>query len=164
VAGPLTAPRELEIIVSVWLIVVLLSMATYRGTRLIVKDDFPPVLWLRDRLVGGWRPLTEKERAVYAVTPKDGIGVKILPGQPAWIHDLRDVDHGDGAVASRYLTRWGWVPAWLADLLSCPWCASGWVSLALVVAVAFTVGVPAPLLVWPATWALGALLASRDWA
>jgi Protein of unknown function (DUF1360) len=148
----------------VWLLVSLLSVATYRLTRLIVKDDFPPVLWMRDRLVGGWRPLTERERAIYAATPRDGTEVKVLHGQPAWIRDLRDVDHGDGAVVSRYVRRARWVPVWLADLLSCPWCASGWVSLALVVAVAFTVGVPAPLLVWPAVWGAGALLAARKWS
>lgn len=135
----------------VWLLTVLLSVATYRLTRLIVKDDFPPVLWLRDRLVGGWRPLTEGERA-------QARSEKPTP------FEMRDVDHGDGPVASCYLIRWRWVPTWLADLLSCPWCASGWVSLALVVAVAFTVGVPAPLLVWPAVWGAGALLAARKWS
>lgn len=140
----------------VWLLIVLLCVATYRLTRLLVKDDFPPVLWMRDRLVGGWRPLTDKEWEA----------VRGDPGAARTKFAMRDIDHGDGSgeVASRYLTRWRWVPFWLSDLLSCPWCASGWVSLALTVAVAFTVGVPAPLLVWPAVWGAGALLAARKWA
>ena len=136
----------------VWLTVVLLSAATYRITRLVVKDDFPPVLWLRDRMVGGWRPLTEKEWAV--VRDKD----TVTPFQ------LHDIDHGNGTEGSRYLVRATWVPQWLADLLSCPWCASGWVAMALTAAVALTTGVPAPLLVWPAVWGAGALLASREGA
>lgn len=48
---------------SAWLLLVLLSTATYRLTRLVVTDDFPPILWMRDRLVGGWRALTEAEEA-----------------------------------------------------------------------------------------------------
>jgi hypothetical protein len=135
-----------------WLLIVLLVSATYRLTRLVVKDDFPPVLWLRDRLVGGWRPLTEKEW-------------KAIRGRGTAIEfAVQDIDHGNGPVGSRYLIRARWVPQWLADLLSCPWCASGWVALALTLAVAFTVGVPAPLLVWPAVWGAGALLAARDWS
>lgn len=132
-----------------WLLLLIMALGTYRLTRLVVKDTFPPVLWLRDRFVGGWRPLTEGERAEYAT---------------ARPFDVRDVDHGDGPVMSRWVDRWKWVPAWLSDLLSCPWCASGWVSLTLVVAVAFTVGVPAPVLVWPAVWAAGALIAAQKWS
>lgn len=37
-----------------WLLLLVMALATYRGTKLIVEDTFPPVLWLRDRLVGGW--------------------------------------------------------------------------------------------------------------
>ena len=154
----------------VWLLVVLLCAATYRLTRLIVRDDFPPVLWLRDRLVGGWRPLTDKEHAAYLTAPRDRIGdvlpLKLKADAPAWMKHVQSVDYEDprGTQESRFIVRWTWVPYWLSDLLSCPWCASGWVSLALVVAVAFTVGVPAPLLVWPAVWGAGALLAARKWS
>jgi hypothetical protein len=136
---------------STWLLTLLMVLAVYRLTRLIVKDDFPPVLWLRDRMVGGWRPLTEKERSRLG-----------SPGLP--VDQVRDVDYGDGPVGSRYVVRARWVPGWLADLLSCPWCASGWIALGMTVAVAFTVGVPAPVLVWPAVWGGGALLASRRWS
>lgn len=136
----------------VWLLLILMFLATYRLTRLIVKDDFPPVLWFRDRLVGGWRPLTEKEWS--AIRDKDTVTT----------FSVQDIDYDSGSVGSRYLVRARWVPQWLADLLSCPWCASGWVSLAVTTAVALTVGVPAPLLVWPAVWGAGALLAARDWA
>lgn len=128
----------------VWLLLIVISLAIYRLTRLIVKDTFPPVLWLRDRLVGGWRPLTEKERLR---TDGDDWPMQKIDG-----------------VENRYVYRWRRSPYWLSDLLSCPWCASGWVSLAVVVAVAFTVGVPAPLLVWPAVWGAGSLIAAQKWS
>jgi hypothetical protein len=33
-----------------WLILVLLIAGTYRLTRLVVKDDFPPIQWARDKI------------------------------------------------------------------------------------------------------------------
>lgn len=132
---------------SVWLLLVVMSLATYRGTRLVVKDDFPPVLWARDRVAGGWRPLTPGEwKTVWA------------PGKTPF-----PVQEIDGETC-RYIVRWSWVPQWLADLVSCPWCASGWLSLAVTALTASTVGVPAPVLVWGAVWAVSSLLASREWA
>lgn len=145
-----------------WLLLVVIALAVYRLTRLIVKDIFPPVLWLRDRLVGGWRPLTPAEwRYVRSRGPENSFD--LLKGErPDFA--VRDVDHGNGPEASRWVERAKWVPDWLAELLSCPWCASGWVSLAVVVAVAFTTGVPAPVLVWPAVWGAGSLIAAQKWS
>jgi hypothetical protein len=86
-------------------LVVVLGLATYRLTRLVVTDDFPPVRWARNRLTR---------------------------------------------------TRWEWVE----DLVTCSWCASGWVAAALVAAVDLAgASVPVPWLVWPASWAVGAWLA-----
>jgi hypothetical protein len=158
----------------VWLLAMLMSVATYRLTRLIVKDDFPPVLWLRDHLVGGWRPLTEAEAEAYRARDTKALFAKstspvTVPdadSNPAWMRYVQVIDHGEpvGEQDSRWVDRARWVPTWLADLLSCPWCASGWVSLGIVVGVAFSVGVPAPLLMWPAVWGAGALLAARRWS
>lgn len=150
-----------------WLLLVVMSIATYRLTRLITKDDFPPVLWLRDRLVGGWRPLTEKEWEVVR-SPHRGMPSKDVELSPDALRlgQVTSIDYGEprGTQESRYVVRSSWVPGWLAELLSCPWCASGWVALALTTGTAVTVGVPAPVLVWPAVWGAGALLASRDWS
>jgi hypothetical protein len=138
--------------VSDWLLLVVLSLATYRLTRLAVRDDFPPVLWVRDRLAGGWRPLTTKE-------------VEIRSKAPAWPKGVRPYQVQEiKGVLNRYVRRNRRSPAWLADLVSCPWCASGWISLVLVTGSALTVGVPAPVLTWPAVWAVGALTASREWS
>jgi len=145
-----------------WLLVALMSVAVYRLTRLVVKDDFPPVLWLRDRLSGGWRQLTVKEIMVYNEYRRGPIELR-KPSPPEWVGDVI-LDEESGTPVQRYVHRAGWVPQWLADLLSCPWCASGWVSLAVTAVVAATVGVPAPLLVWLAVWGAGALLAAREWS
>lgn len=141
----------------VWLLILCMAVANYRLTRLITKDDFPPVLWLRDRLAGGWRPLTTKEQES-TVLPALHDG-ELFVADPM----LGDLTLVNGRV-NRYVRRAKWSPYWLADLVSCPWCVSGWLAAALTAAVAITVGVPAPLLVWGAVWGASALLASREWA
>lgn len=139
-----------------WLLLIVMSLATYRLTRLVVEDVFPPVLWLRDRLVGGWRPLTLKEQET-----------KRLPvleeGQSATMAGLGQVQMVDG-VLHRYVRRSKWSPQWLADLISCPFCASGWVAVGVTAATWAVVGLPVPVLVWLATWAVGGVLAAQDWA
>jgi hypothetical protein len=139
-----------------WFVFVLMCLAAYRLTRLIVKDTFPPVLWLRDRLVGGWRPLTEPEQAQTLVRLQSIADTQDDPefGQ------LRMINFK----TSRYLTRKPWSPYWLAELLSCPWCASAYVSGGLTAAVDVFYGVPVPWLVGPAVWAVSAVLANREWA
>lgn len=134
----------------VWLLITVLVLGAYRLTRVIVKDDFPPVLWIRDRLVGGWRPLTSGENTLIYEQ-------NALEPRPWSSMTIDGVEH-------RWVDRWSWVPQWLADLLSCSWCASGWVSLILVAGAAWTVGVPAPVLVWPAVWAAASLITARKWA
>jgi hypothetical protein len=142
--------------VPIWLLIACMILANYRAARLATKDDFPPILWLRDRLAGGWRPLTMREQETPHVRPTDD--------EPL----VRDRELGsvtliDGQV-NRYVRRSKRSPYWLAELVSCPWCVSGWLAAALTAAVAFTVGIPAPLLVWGAVWGASALLASREWA
>lgn len=137
-----------------WLLIACMAIANFRATRLIVKDDFPPILWLRDRLAGGWRPLTDRELRDLQILPTG----KSLELQRTW-----NVETQDG-VQKRYVYRSKFSPYWLAELVSCPWCVSGWLAAALTAAVALTVGVPAPALVWGAVWGASSLLASREWA
>lgn len=127
---------------------VLMCLTAYRATRLLIKDTLPPVLWLRDNFVGGWRPPTEAER-----------------------RRMADLDHHPEFVVTSHkgqqviwVTRRPWVPDWLSELLSCPWCASAYISGLLTLVVDLTYGIPVPWLVGPAVWAVSALLASRDWA
>lgn len=131
-----------------WLLIVM-ALATYRGTRLVVADTFPPVLWLRDRLAGGWRPLTDTEWEQVC-----SAGLAYM----AWKTQAVD------GVEHRWVERKKWSPHWLAELLSCPWCASGWVALGVTAGTWALVGMPVPVLVWLAVWAAGALIAAQEWA
>lgn len=134
-----------------WLFLVLLlpmALTTYRLTRLVVADTFPPALWLRDRLVGGWRPLTEKEWE----------RLRSSASKPWKTTAIDDVEN-------RWVQRARWVPHWLADLLSCPFCASGWIGMAVVAATWFApAGASIPVLCWFSVWALGGILAAQEWA
>lgn len=135
----------------VWLLLIVLVLGSYRLTRLIVKDDFPPVLWVRDHLAGGWRPLTTKEWEQITQAARDHAD------KPFTTQAIKDVE-------SRYVVRSKYSPWWLGDLISCPWCVSAYVSLALVGGAALTVGLPDPLFAWFAVWGASALIASKEWA
>lgn len=102
---------------TLWLLLLVMALATYRVTRLITTDDFPPVYWAR------W---------------------KIIDARPSYVRQ-RDEQQ-----------MW-W---WLGELVSCPWCASGWVSLAIVFGTDVWASLPLPWLLWFAVWGAGALLAS----
>lgn len=139
----------------------LLSFAAYRLTRLLVKDTFPPVLWLRDRLAGGWRPLTPAEwRAVRGFTPAtQRVRLKPGPGQPDTGLQTQDID----GKTHRWVEKRPWAPDWLSELITCPWCASAYVSGAVVAVADLTHGIPVPWLMGFAVWAGAAILASREW-
>lgn len=92
---------------ALWLLLLVLALGTYRVTRLLVKDDFPPVRIPRE-----------------------------------WIKR-----HG---------------PEWAAELATCPWCVSGWVSMAAVAAAAHYGSVPLPVLCWPAVWGVAAWIAHHE--
>lgn len=129
--------RELTL----WL---MLSAAAYRLTRLITKDTFPPVLWLRDRLAGGWRNMTDAEWHE-----------RRKPGGPDWpMNDQKQ----------RYVYRAKWSPDWLAELITCPWCASAYVSACVVGVTDIITGLAWPWLMTLAVWAVAALVASKEWA
>lgn len=132
----------------------MLSACAYRGTRLVTRDTFPPVLWLRDKLAGGWRPMTDAEWR-YRVSSE----YRRLPAEQRWqtTSDMGDREH-------RWIERASWSPDWLAELITCPWCASAYVSGILVAATDLSVGVQWPWLMGGAVWAVSALLGSREWA
>lgn len=132
----------------VWLLLLTMALVTYRATRLITTDDFPPLLWVRDRVCGGWRPMTQQELDAWR---RDGSTGPYAPE-----------DHS--GVMTKYVRRASWVPYWLSKLVSCAWCASGWVAGLVTLATDLAVGVPDPWLAGAAVWAAGALLASREWA
>ena len=97
-----------------WLLLVVLGLTTYRATRLVVRDDFPPIKAVRTR-----------------------------------IQRLRPM-------ANEYDYWWG------GELVSCHWCTSGWISLALVGLADLLTSVPVPLLMWGAAWAIGAWINDQE--
>ncbi len=123
------------------ILLIVLSLATYRLTRLVTTDTFPPILLIRDKVAGGWREATQGE----------------IDRRHPGLESFEDVPH-------RYIERAKWSPQWLADLISCTWCSSGWMSLGVVTLTAIFSSVPDPILVWPAVWGAAALLAAQDWS
>lgn len=143
-----------------WFLLVVLVLTAYRGTRLITRDTFPPVLWLRDELAGGPRKPTRAE--LYHPAYPTG---ELEPGVSKLVPGLRGVWYlgPDGEVLV-HRGKVSWSPHWLGELLTCPWCASAYVSGVLVLVTDLTYGLPVPWLMGPAVWAGAALLASKDWA
>lgn len=140
-----------------WFVLTLMALTAYRLVRLVIKDTLPPVLWLRDRISGGWRYPTDKERHHdnYPEGQDEGVCFKVdgLPG--AW-------SKVDGEIKV-YRIKASWSPFWLAELWSCPWCVSAWISGGVVAVTDITIGLPAPVLQGVAVWALSAVAASREW-
>lgn len=143
-----------------WLLLLLMSLAVYRLTRLLVDDTFPPVLWLRDRVIGGWRLPTLKEQWHDSYPTGE-----VEPGAMHNVIGLGSFMLVDGDLHI-YVRRWSWIPSFFAGLLSCPYCASGWVALAVTVGVWWWLGLAIPLLLllWLGSWALGGMLAAQEWS
>lgn len=103
---------------ALWLIVT--ALAAYRVTRLLIRDDFPPVMavrsWLLDRWPGDLTVFDPSEVDVRAMTVH-ATGVPVAP--------IEDDDLGTLFVAV--------APHWIGNLIECPWCLGFWVSLAAVV-------------------------------
>lgn len=139
----------------IWFVAVCMALTVYRATRLITRDTFPLVLWLRDHLAGGWRPLTTEEQRFLFGNALSSSEERV---------SLRKLWNVNTEGTQRYLYRSRHSRYWLGELITCPWCASGWIAGALTFAVDFTYGLPVPWLVGPAVWGAGALLASKEWA
>lgn len=135
---------------------VLMSLTSYRLTRLVCRDTFPPVLWVRDRLAGGWRTLTLKEA--------ESCRLPVLKeGQTVTMAYLGAVTLNESGEMERYVERWRRSPYWLAELITCPWCASAYVSGAVVALTGWITGLPVPFLQWLAAWAVASALTSKEW-
>lgn len=141
---------------NLWLFLILAPMqilAVYRLTRLMTVDEFPPVLWFRDRVVGGWRPLTEKE--------SDQLDQSIQAGKGVISWQWQEIE----GERSRYVHRSRLSNAFLAKLFSCPFCLSFWISAGVVLGAWFgPQDVVVPTLTGLSAWAVGGWLAAQDWS
>jgi hypothetical protein len=135
-----------------WFLLAVMSLATFILTKLVVDLDFPPVLWLRDRVVGGWRPLTLAEA-------NELRGAILTPdAKVSW--DWSDL----GGERQRWNDRSPWIPLFFSELMSCPWCVSAWMAAGVTGGTWLIIGLPVPVLMWFGSWALGALMAQHDYA
>ena len=80
---------------------IILALAAFSITRLIVTDTFPPIEKLRT-----W---------FFEHFPHDGFSTLKRPVRGQWV-----------AIGRGYTVNIG---TWLGELVSCPWCAGWWVSL-----------------------------------
>lgn len=100
----------------VWLELTVLTVAVWRVTRVLVGvDGFPPVEWLRLRLLARWP-------AEDSVFPDEGVVPDVVFPSLGSVNG-RPVQFVDGQ---------GWVtsqPHWLGLLVSCVWCAGFWVAV-----------------------------------
>jgi hypothetical protein len=94
---------------------VVAALAAARITRLLVTDDFPPIVavreWLLSRWPGDLTTFDEAEVVAYQVV---GSGVPVVK-----------VPHGQSYIALR--------SHWLGRLIECPWCLGAHISLVVVV-------------------------------
>lgn len=114
------------------LLLALLALTTWRITWLITRDSFPPARAVREAII-------TQARATGTPTSIDADG-------------HRDPDGGYEEL------RGGWSAA--AELITCPWCVSIWVSTAVVWPVNAWRHLDLPVLWWGGTAALAAILAA----
>ncbi len=118
-----------------WYVAVLISLATFRLTRLIIKDSFPPIKTPRDAVLNWLDPDDEWKIEWLA---RHGTG-------------LEPPDGHLGALGRS-----------LAYLITCPWCMSVWVGGGLTYVVTLYTSVPLPYLVWASACAVTGLLSLFD--
>lgn len=94
----------------------ILALAVYRVTRLIVVDSFPPVAWVREKWLNRWPMVGETVKY-----PSRRLIEKHQDGKIELIHLGNNV----------YEVKKGTT---LGYLISCVWCSGFWVALAFVLA------------------------------
>lgn len=131
------------------LLVTLLFLTVYRGTRLIVKDKLPVIDIPREAFVQRWGAYADVER------------IPDLKRYSWPVRAFRYVFAGQWP-AINGLDRTNLVMKSLAYLWECPWCTSVWVGAAVVYASAYYIDLPYPWLVWGAASAVTGLLVNVE--
>ena len=131
------------------LLVILLFLTVYRGTRLIVSDKLPVIDIPREAFVQRWGAYSDAERI-------------LADKRYNWlVRGFRYVFAGQWPSING-LTRTNLVMKSLAYLWECPWCTSVWVGAAVVYTSAQYVDLPYPWLVWGAASAVTGLLVNVE--
>lgn len=165
-----------------WLLVTLIFLATFRLTRLAIKDEVPIVKVPRDALIRFLDPTPEMvaaepglkghwngrkpNAALFAIAI-----IVLLTGAVVTWTFLADGDNGWAAATATgsaliavvlAIVGAGNTGTTLATLLECPWCMSAWAGGAVVLVTSQIVSVPAPFLVWIAASAVTGLTANAE--
>lgn len=131
------------------LLIILLFLTVYRGTRLIVSDKLPVIDIPREAFVQRW--------GAYA----DAARIPDPERRNAIVRAFRYVFAGQWPSING-LTRTNLVMKSFAYLWECPWCTSVWVGAAIVYTSAQYVDLPYPWLVWGAASAVTGLLVNVE--
>jgi hypothetical protein len=132
-----------------WLLLVLIFLVVYRGTRLITRDNLPLISIPREAFVQRWGAFQDAARI-----PDDRRRNWLVRG-------FRYVFAGQWPSING-LTRTNLVMKSLAYLIECDWCTSVWVGAAVVYTSAQYVDLPYPWLVWGAASAVTGLLVNVE--
>jgi hypothetical protein len=94
-------------------------------------------------------------RITWLVTRDDFVPIRLTRN---WIVSRRpDVlaerPAGKGRHSEKYQDHW-----WLGELVTCTWCASGWVSFGIVGIVWLLQGILLPVFAWWAVWGIGSFM------
>lgn len=165
-----------------WLLILLIFLATFRLTRLAIKDEVPIVKVPRDALIKFLDPTPEQRAADPTARghwngrkPNTGlfvIAILILAAGAAvtWTF-LADGDNGWAAATAigaaltavvLAIIGAGDTGSTLATLLECPWCFGAWAGGAVVLVTSQITSVPVPFLVWIAAAAVTGLIANAE--
>lgn len=115
----------------VWFLYVIIWLTTFRVTRLIIQDTFPPVAWPRQKILDWLKPDYEEFFRTHDVNeepPKAHLGA-----------------------FGRSLHYLG----------TCPWCMSVWVGAGVVWIFTLYVSVPLPFVAWITASAVTGLIAKN---
>lgn len=119
----------------VWLVYLLIVLVTFRATRFVIEDTFPPIGVPREYLLNWWDP------------------------DDNWVIAK---DKHDQYVHPNARPHWGAVGRSLRYLFTCPWCMSVWVGAVVVYVFTLFVSVPLPYAVWIAVSATTGLIATTE--
>lgn len=131
------------------LLIILIFLTVYRGTRLITRDKLPVVFIPREAFVQRW--------GTYEGIGRDRDGVRrnwlVRAWRYLWASEF---------VAVNGIDRTNLVMKSLAYLWECDWCTSIWVGGAVVYTTVQYVDLPYPWLVWVASSAVTGLLTNVE--
>lgn len=131
------------------LLVTLLFLAVYRGTRLIVKDKLPLIDIPREAFVQRWGAYENASRI-----PDDKLR--------NWLVRAYRYVFAAQWPSINGKNRTNLIMKSLAYLWECPWCTSVWVGAGVVYTSAQYVDLPYPWLVWGAASAVTGLLVNVE--